>query len=78
MQVEVWVMRMEEGEQETLTDVIVGIGGGVPPPPVPLLPPPQPANRDERIAMKTNRIDRLEILPISQLRTKLTKAASLR
>jgi hypothetical protein len=60
--------------QETLTDVIVGdCGGGVVPPP----PPPQLATIDDRTAIKANRADRLEVLPIIQLRTKVTKVASI-
>ena len=41
MQVEVWLGRIEAGEQLTATDVTVGVAGGVLPPPFP--PPPQPA-----------------------------------
>jgi hypothetical protein len=40
--VDVCVVRMDAGEQLTVTDVIVGETGGVLPPPPPLLPP-QPA-----------------------------------
>lgn len=65
-------MRMEEGEQDMLTEVIVGED---PPPLAP--PPPQPANKDERIATKANRTRRLKVLLVSQLRTKVTKATSL-
>ena len=47
VQVEVWLVKMDAGEQLTATAVIVGETGGVLPPPV-LPPPPQPA-----IAAKT-------------------------
>ena len=66
------------GVQETLTAVIVGVGGGLLPPPAPLPAPPQPTNRDERAATKAIRTDRLERRVMPQLRTKVTKAASLR
>ena len=52
-----------------LTEVMVGDTGGVLPPPP---PPPQPANSDERTAMKASRTDRLRVPLRPQFRIKLS------
>jgi hypothetical protein len=62
------------GVQETLTEVIVG---EEPPPPVLLLPPPQPANKDERTAIKASPADGLKVLLRFHIPTNVAKAASI-
>ena len=54
VQVDVCVVRMDAGEQATVTDVIVGVTGVVLPPPP---PPPQPVSRKIERARSADRLN---------------------
>lgn len=53
LQVEVWFVKTESGEHETVTDVIVGFAGGVAPPLLLPLPPPHPVTSRQSTARAT-------------------------
>ena len=54
VQADVWLVKIEVGRQVTVTDVIVGVTGGVVPPP----PPPQPVMKMIAMSPGTSRTRR--------------------